>query len=96
MNFQGHVQYYILIKLVALSYHIVMKIFVKVKASSKNEGVTKVDELHYVVSVKAPPVEGKANEAIGKVLSDYFNVPKSHITILKGGHSKNKIIEISS
>lgn len=73
-----------------------MKIFVKVKASSKNEGVTKVDELHYIVSVKAPPVEGKANEAIGKVLSDYFKVPKSHITILKGGHSKNKIIEISS
>lgn len=63
---------------------------------SKNEGVIKVDEVHYVVSVKAPPVEGKANDAIVKVLSDYFNVPKSHISIMKGGHSKNKIIEILS
>ncbi|MDD5434682.1 MAG: DUF167 domain-containing protein [Nitrospira sp.] len=73
-----------------------MKIFIKVKTMSKNEGVTKVDELHYAVSVKAPPVEGKANDAIIKILSDYFNVPKSHISILKGGHSKNKIIEILS
>ena len=73
-----------------------MKIFLKVKPGSKKEGVTKTDELHYIVSVKAPPVEGKANDAIVKVLSDYFKVPKSHIVISKGGHSKNKIIEILS
>lgn len=71
-----------------------MKIFVKVKPGTKHDGVRKVDETHYMVNVKAPPVEGKANEAVIKVLSDYFHVPKSRIQILKGGQGKNKIIEI--
>ena len=71
-----------------------MKIFVKVKPGTKKEEVTKIDDAHFVVSVKAPPVEGKANEAIVRVLSDYFNIPKSHVQILKGGQGRNKIIEI--
>ncbi len=71
-----------------------MKIFVKVKPGSKKEGVTKVDDSHLIVSVKEPPVEGKANEAIIRLLRDYFHIPKSHIQILKGGRSKNKVIEI--
>lgn len=72
-----------------------MKIFVKVKPGAKNERVMKIDDAHFVVSVKEPPVEGKANEAIIRVLSDYFHVPKSQIRILKGVQSKNKVIEIS-
>ena len=72
-----------------------MKVFVKVKPQSKSEGVTKIDEMHYVVQVKAPPVEGKANEAVIRVLSDYFNVPKSHVRILKGTQGKHKIVEIN-
>jgi len=72
-----------------------VKIFVKVKPQSKNEGVTKTDETHYVVQVKAPPVEGKANEAVVRVLSDYFNIPKSHVRILKGTQGKHKIVEIN-
>ena len=71
-----------------------MKIFVKVKPGTKKEEVTKVDDTHFVVSVKAPPVEGKANDAIVRVLSDYFDIPKSHVQILKGGKGRNKIIEI--
>ncbi len=44
-----------------------MKISVRVKPGAKNEGVTKIDDSHYMVCVKAPPVEGKANEAVIKV-----------------------------
>lgn len=71
-----------------------MKISVKVKTGSKKESVTQMDGSNYLVCVKAQPVEGKANEAIIKILSDYFNVPKSRIKILIGEHSKNKIIEL--
>ena len=42
----------------------------------------------------APPVEGKANSRLITILSDYFNVPKSSITIVKGSLSKRKVIEI--
>lgn len=71
-----------------------MKISVRVKPGAKNEGVTKIDDSHYVVCVKAPPVEGKANEAAIRILSEYLGIPKSSIRILKGEASKNKIVEI--
>jgi uncharacterized protein YggU (UPF0235/DUF167 family) len=37
------------------------------------------------VSVNAPPVDGKANEALIRVLADALSVPKANIEILRGG-----------
>ncbi|MBI2642555.1 MAG: DUF167 domain-containing protein [Candidatus Wildermuthbacteria bacterium] len=47
-----------------------MKIFVKAKPSSREEYVEKVDDTHFLVSVKEPPVQGRANKAIIKVLGE--------------------------
>jgi len=71
-----------------------MRIFVRVKANSKIEKIQKIDEKNFIVSVKAPAQENKANEAIIKTLANYFGVLKSQITILSGQKSKSKIIEI--
>jgi len=71
-----------------------MKIKVKVKANSSKEEIKKISETEFILSVKEPPIENKANEAVLKLLSEYFNVPKSNISILKGQTSKNKIIQI--
>ncbi len=71
-----------------------MKISIKVKAGTKRESVKKTGENQYIVEVKAPPVEGKANKAVIKLLSEYFHVPKSRIRIISGHKSKNKIVEI--
>ena len=71
-----------------------MKISVRVKPGSKKEGVERVDDTNYIAHVKAPPVEGKANDALVSLLSDYFGVPKSHIQIIKGTTSKYKLVEI--
>jgi hypothetical protein len=48
------------------------------------------------VKVSAPPVEGKANKELIKILSEYFDVPKSKISIVSGDKSRNKIIEIQN
>jgi len=71
-----------------------MRIFVKVKPNAKVEKVEKIDEFHYSVSVKAPPVEGKANAMVVELIADYFNVPRSRVRIVSGFSSRNKIIEI--
>lgn len=42
----------------------------------------------------APPVEGKANEALVELLADHYGVRKSRIEIIKGLKSRNKIINI--
>jgi len=71
-----------------------MKVFVRARTRAKEEGVVKVDNSHFVVSVKEPPVEGKANDAIIDLLSEYFQVTKAKIKIVKGLKGKNKVVEI--
>ena len=71
-----------------------MKISVRVKPGSKKENVERVDDTNFIAHVKAPPVEGKANDALVRLLSDYFGVPKNHIQIIKGTTSKYKLVEI--
>lgn len=71
-----------------------MKIIVKAKPSSKEDIVEKIDEYTYKVSVKAPPLNGKANAAIVKVLSEYFKTSPSLVEIISGYRSKTKVVEI--
>jgi len=47
------------------------------------------------VYVTTPPAEGRANEAVVKALSDYLNIPRSRIRIVRGDKNRNKIIDIS-
>lgn len=71
-----------------------MKIIVKIKPNSKENSVAKTGENEFALRVKAPAKEGRANEAVIKLLSAYFDVPKTSITIIKGHSSKNKIISL--
>ena len=48
------------------------------------------------ICVKAQPVDGEANKAIIKYLSDVFGLSKSSVVLQKGGTSKYKIISINS
>ncbi|RMG74584.1 MAG: YggU family protein [Nitrospirae bacterium] len=46
------------------------------------------------VKLTSPPVEGAANKQLIEVLSKFFGVKKSSISIIRGQSSKNKTIEI--
>ena len=70
-----------------------MKIQVKVKPNSKTEEVSH-EEGSFVVKVKEPPREGKANQAVIKLLAAHFSVPRSQVRILSGFKSRNKVIEV--
>ena len=47
-----------------------------------------------VVRVSAPPVEGAANEAVLRVLSDALGVPASDLAIISGHHSRDKTLRV--
>jgi uncharacterized protein (TIGR00251 family) len=47
------------------------------------------------ISLTAPPVEGKANDACIEFLADLLKLPRSSITIAAGQASRNKLIRIS-
>lgn len=70
-----------------------MKITIKVTPHAKVEEVVQQDDI-FLVKVRAAAKEGKANDAVIKLLAAYFKVPKSSITIKAGLSGRNKIIEI--
>jgi len=70
-----------------------MKIEVKVKSNSKTEEVSQVRD-SLMVKVKQPPKEGRANQAVIRLLAQHFGVPQSQVTILSGLRNKNKTIEV--
>lgn len=72
-----------------------MKIFIKVRPSSKEARVKKIDDTNFVVSVKEPAKDGKANQALIKALAEYFGVSRQNIKILVGQKSRQKIISIN-
>lgn len=71
-----------------------MRINVKARPGAREEKIEKIDENNFVVSVKEPPVQGRANAAIAKALAEYFNVPKSQVILVSGFSSRQKIFEI--
>ncbi|MEK7574220.1 MAG: DUF167 domain-containing protein [Patescibacteria group bacterium] len=71
-----------------------MKIFVKAKPNAKEEKVQKIDDSHYLVSIKEPPIRGEANRAIIRVLSEYFKTTPPRVSIVSGYTARQKIIEI--
>ena len=46
------------------------------------------------IRLTAPPVEGKANEALAKFLSDVLSVPKSSIEIVAGQNGRDKLVSV--
>jgi len=44
------------------------------------------------IALQAPPVEGKANAALIKFLSDLLGVPRSAVSIRAGEHARGKTV----
>ncbi len=70
-----------------------MKIGIKVIPRSSREEIVKTNE-GYLVRVKAQPKEGKANEAVVKLVAEHFGVARSQVRITSGLSGRNKIVEI--
>ena len=49
----------------------------------------------YKVYLTAPPVEGKANKLLLKVLAEELGVKKSQLSIARGMNSRDKVISIA-
>jgi uncharacterized protein len=47
-----------------------------------------------LVRVAAPPVEGKANEALTRLLARRLGVAPSRVSIVRGASSKDKLIAV--
>ena len=67
---------------------------VKVKPNSQQQKIEELADGSLNVHLKSPPVDGKANEELIKLLAKKFDVPKSSITIKSGLTSRKTLITI--
>ena len=71
-----------------------LKLTVTVKTQAKKESVTKITNGELAVSVHAPARDGKANQALVRLLAEHFSVAKSAVSILHGHSSRKKLVSI--
>ena len=72
-----------------------MRVNIKVHARSKRESVTVLPDGSLKVEVKAPPVEGAANEAICELLAEHYKVHKRDVKVVLGSTNNKKAVEIA-
>ena len=70
------------------------RIRVKVKPNARENGLDAQDDGTWLARVKAPPVDGKANEALIALIAAHFDVAKSRVSIRSGTSGRLKTVEI--
>ena len=71
-----------------------VRITVRVRPNSKKNEVLHLEDGSYRVMVKAPPVDGRANEMMLELLARHFCRPKTNLNIVVGQKARNKIVEL--
>lgn len=69
-----------------------LAIFVKPNAKQTRLVEIKDGVLH--IALHAKPQEGEANKELIRFLADYFDIPKSQIDLIKGHHSRHKVVSV--
>ena len=67
---------------------------IRIKPGTSCEKVVQVQEQEICIAVTAPPINGKANEALIKALSNFLGIPKRAVEILRGHTSRIKLVHI--
>lgn len=71
-----------------------MQVHCLVKPKSKVDKISVSADGTLCIKIKAPPVDGKANEYLVKYLAEIFDLSKSHIQIISGFRGSHKRINI--
>jgi len=67
---------------------------VRLHPGARKNAITGTHDGALKISLTAPPVDGKANEALIAFLADELRIPKSSITLTSGQTSRQKTLEI--
>ncbi|MGA2920112.1 MAG: DUF167 domain-containing protein [Candidatus Sulfotelmatobacter sp.] len=67
---------------------------IKVHPRAKKNAITGELDGALKLSLTAPPIEGKANDACIEFFAKLLKVPRSSVTIASGQTSRNKVIRV--
>jgi uncharacterized protein (TIGR00251 family) len=68
---------------------------VKVHPRARKNAITGTVGDAVKVALTAPPVEGRANQAVIGFLAELFAIPRSSVTIASGETSRNKVVRLA-
>ncbi len=71
-----------------------MKIFVTVRPNKKTAHIEEIAPTEFRVDVDAPAIHDQANRRLVELLADYFQIPRSAVSIVVGHYARKKIVEI--
>lgn len=67
---------------------------VRIQPRAKREEIVGLRAGAVVVRVTAPPVDGKANAALCRLLARRLGVPPSAVAVVQGHGARDKLVEI--
>jgi uncharacterized protein len=67
---------------------------IRVQPRAKRSEVAGERDGAVLIRVSAPPVDGKANEAVCRLIADRAGVPRSAVRIVRGESSRDKVVRI--
>jgi uncharacterized protein (TIGR00251 family) len=70
------------------------RLSLRVQPRSRSDTLVDLREGVVIVRVTAPPVDGRANAAVARVLARVLGVRASELTILRGERGRDKVIEV--
>jgi len=71
-----------------------MLIHVKIKPDSKEDKIVEKNDTSFIVYVKEPAEDNRANKRLIELLAEKFNIVKSKVKIVTGHHAPSKILDI--
>lgn len=68
---------------------------IKVQPRARKNAVTGTVGDALKLALTAPPVEGRANQAVIEFFAEVFAIPRASVTIASGATSRNKVVRLA-
>ena len=72
----------------------VVRIALRVQPRARKDEIAGERDGALIVRVTAPPVEGKANDAVRKLLAKRLGIAPGRVTVVRGATGRDKLVEI--
>jgi uncharacterized protein (TIGR00251 family) len=69
---------------------------VKVKPNARISSLIQTPDGSWQASLKAPPVDGKANKELIALVAEHFNCRKTAVVIKAGATGRNKLVKVDA
>jgi len=71
-----------------------VKLDVRLQPRGGRDGIVGWRDDRLLVRVSAPPVDGRANAALRKLLAAELRVPKGRVAVVHGATSRDKVVAV--